>query len=128
MLWPLGKLEGEQTSEEAWNRYAGFVRIGYDAAKEAFSDINVIVHIDNAYMYRDWFWTNLAEHGGKWDMIGLSHYPMMFEWCQKPWMEMNQLARKTAIPFSQLSSLLFDMEMKDLVCSAPGNTYFLPGH
>ncbi|MBO7429230.1 MAG: DNA-processing protein DprA [Paludibacteraceae bacterium] len=43
-------------------------------------------------------------------------------------MEMNQLARKTAIPFSQLSSLLFDMEMKDLVCSAPGNTYFLPGH
>ncbi|MBR5695876.1 MAG: DNA-processing protein DprA [Paludibacteraceae bacterium] len=43
-------------------------------------------------------------------------------------MDMNQLVRKTAIPFSQLSSLLFDMEMKDIVCSAPGNIYFLPRH
>ena len=92
MLWPMGRIDGEETTDEAWDRYAGLTRAGYDAAKEAFSDINVIVHIDNAYMYRDWFWTNLAEHGGKWDMIGLSHYPMMFEWCQKPWQEMNQLA------------------------------------
>lgn len=40
-------------------------------------------------------------------------------------MDMNQLSRKTQIPFGQLSSLLFDMEMKDLVCSAPGNRYYL---
>ena len=43
-------------------------------------------------------------------------------------MDMNQLVRKTQIPFGQLSSLLFDMEMKDLVCSAPGNSYFLSRH
>ncbi|MBR5373728.1 MAG: DNA-processing protein DprA [Paludibacteraceae bacterium] len=43
-------------------------------------------------------------------------------------MDMNQLVRKTQIPFGQLSSLLFDMEMKDLVCSAPGNSYFLSKH
>lgn len=43
-------------------------------------------------------------------------------------MDMNQLSRKTQIPFGQLSSLLFDMEMKDLVCSAPGNRYILSRH
>lgn len=43
-------------------------------------------------------------------------------------MDMNQIVRKTQIPFGQLSSLLFDMEMKDIVCSAPGNMYFLPKH
>ncbi len=40
-------------------------------------------------------------------------------------MDMNQLTRTTQIPFGILSSILFDMEMKDIVSSAPGNTYFL---
>lgn len=40
-------------------------------------------------------------------------------------MEMNQIVRKSQIPFGQLSSILFDMEMKNLVGSAPGNVYFL---
>ena len=96
MLWPMGKLEKfllrGQTNESGWAHYAGFTAVGYDAAKEAFSDINVIVHIDNAFMYRDRFWYTLAEQGGKWDMIGLSHYPMMAAWSGKNWQEMNELA------------------------------------
>lgn len=40
-------------------------------------------------------------------------------------MDMNQLVRKTQISFKELSSLLFDMEMKELVRSAPGNRYSL---
>lgn len=40
-------------------------------------------------------------------------------------MDINQLTRTTQIPFGPLSSILFDMEMKDIVCSAPGNIYFL---
>lgn len=93
MLWPIAKLNGEATSPDAWDRYAGLTTTGYNAAKEAFSDITVIVHIDNAYERRDWFWSNLAAHGGKWDMIGLSHYPMMSAWNGgKSWQEMNQLA------------------------------------
>ena len=95
MLWPLGQLNGEATESEAWDCYAGFTTMGYKAAKEAFPDITVIVHIDNAYERRDWFWQSLAAHGGKWDMIGLSHYPMMSAWNGgKSWQEMNELAEE----------------------------------
>lgn len=90
MLWPMGKVNKE---EGEWEHYAGFTAMGYDAAKEAFPDITVIVHVDNAYEQRDWFWTQMAAHGGKWDMIGLSHYPMMSAWNGgKTWQEMNELA------------------------------------
>ena len=93
MLWPVGQLIYEDNNANGcWDRYAAFTRIGYEAAKEAFPDINVIVHVDNAYMYRDWFWRAMEEHGGKWDIIGLSHYPMMEAWSHKSWPEMNDLA------------------------------------
>ena len=97
MLWPMGKVEPLDVSSqpsEQWEHYAGFTAMGYQSAKEAFPDINVIVHIDNAYEYRDWFWEQLSAHGAKWDMIGLSHYPMMEAWCGKPWQEMNRLAEE----------------------------------
>jgi arabinogalactan endo-1,4-beta-galactosidase len=90
MLWPMGKVNKE---EGEWAHYAGFTAMGYKSAKEAFPDITVIVHVDNAYEQRDWFWAQMAAHGGKWDMIGLSHYPMMSAWNGgKTWQEMNELA------------------------------------
>lgn len=92
MLWPMGKVNRE---EGHWAQYAGLTAVGYDAAKEAFSDIIVIVHVDNAYEQRDWFWESMHAHGGKWDMIGLSHYPMMSAWNGgKSWQEMNELAEE----------------------------------
>ena len=92
MLWPLGQVKG---AEGNWREYAGFTRVGYEAAKEAFSDIIVIVHVDNAYERRDWFWESMQAYGGKWDMIGLSHYPMMSAWNGgKTWQEMNELAQE----------------------------------
>ncbi len=102
MLWPMGKVskptptlpKGKEI-DEAWGHYAGFTRVGYEAAKEAFSDIIVIVHVDNAYERRDWFWESMHANGGKWDMIGLSHYPMMSAWNGgKSWQEMNELAEE----------------------------------
>lgn len=95
MLWPVGKVERltdermNGLTDEGWIHYAGFTTVGYNAAKEAFPDINVIVHVDNAYMYRDWFWRALEAYGGQYDMIGLSHYPMMGEWSGLSWQEMN---------------------------------------
>ena len=101
MLWPMGKvkeLESEGVKEltnEGWTHYAGFTAMGYKAAKEAFPDITVIVHVDNAYERRDWFWESMQAYGGKWDMIGLSHYPMMSAWNGgKSWQEMNELAEE----------------------------------
>ena len=94
MLWPIGQLVDEDdNSNGCWDRYAGLTTAGYDAAKEVFPDITVIVHVDNAYERRDWFWNAMDKHGGKWDMIGLSHYPMMSAWNGgKSWIEMNELA------------------------------------
>ena len=98
MLWPLGKVERlkvKSERDEGWTHYAGFTRVGYEAAKEAFPDITVIVHVDNAYERRDWFWESMQAYGGKWDMIGLSHYPMMSAWNGgKTWQEMNELAEE----------------------------------
>ena len=98
MLWPMGRVgEGRMAKgeREAWDRYAGLTAMGYKAAKEAFENITVIVHVDNAYEYRDWFWNAMKEHGGKWDMIGLSHYPMMSAWNGgHTWQQMNELAEE----------------------------------
>ena len=92
MLWPMGKVERDKGN---WSQYAGLTAMGYAAAKEIFPDIQVIVHVDNAYEQRDWFWQAMKEHGGKWDMIGLSHYPMMSAWNGgKSWQEMNSLAEE----------------------------------
>ena len=92
MLWPMGKVE---KADGNWDHYAGFTRVGYEAAKEVFPDITVIVHVDNAYERRDWFWESMRSHGGRWDMIGLSHYPMMSSWSgNKTWQEMNELAEQ----------------------------------
>ena len=96
MLWPIGLVTdnlSDPDNQQAWDRYAGFTAAGYKAAKEVFPNIIVIVHVDNAYEQRDWFWQAMSEHGGLWDMIGLSHYPMMSAWNGgKSWQEMNELA------------------------------------
>ena len=103
MLWPMGKVNGGGLTDEGvngltddgWRHYAGFTAMGYKAAKEAFPDITVIVHVDNAYERRDWFWESMQAYGGQWDMIGLSHYPMMSAWNgDKTWQEMNELAEE----------------------------------
>lgn len=96
MLWPIGLLtDKDDNSNGCWDRYAGLTTAGYNAAKQVFPEITVIVHVDNAYERRDWFWQAMHEHGGKWDMIGLSHYPMMSAWNGgKSWQEMNELAEE----------------------------------
>lgn len=111
MLWPIGKLVYEDNNANGcWDRYANFTKIGYNAAKEAFHDIQVIVHVDNAYEYREWFWRAMEEHGGKWDMIGLSHYPMMAAWSGKTWPEMNDLAE------TNVRQLIRDFHCPVMIC------------
>ena len=99
MLWPVGRvtdlsLPSDTSSLNHWDEYAGFTAVGYKAAKEAFPDITVIVHVDNAYLYRDWFWKAMEQHGGLFDMIGLSHYPMMTAWSGISWQEANRRAEE----------------------------------
>lgn len=103
MLWPVGRVMDLSTPRDSaaetpvvnhWNEYAGLTATGYKAVKEAFPAATVIVHVDNAFMYRDWFFRAMEEHGGRFDMIGLSHYPMMTEWSGIPWQEANRRAEE----------------------------------
>ena len=102
MLWPVGRVVDLSSPQDTthtplanhWDEYAGFTASGYKAVKEAFPDAQVIVHVDNAFMYRDWFFRAMEAHGGQFDMIGLSHYPMMSAWSGIPWQEANRRAEE----------------------------------
>ena len=93
MLWPMGQLwDSNGDTPNGWKNYAVLTTVGYDACKAVFPEALVIVHIDNAYENNNWFFRKLKYHGGKFDIIGLSHYPMMKQWSGKDWDEMNELA------------------------------------
>ena len=70
MLYPLGKYENGEN-------YAALTTAGYEAAKSVYPDCKVIVHIDTGSrldLYQRIF-PVLNRYGGKYDMIGMSHYP-----------------------------------------------------
>ncbi len=71
MLWPMGRIETEPA------QYAGFILAGYDAVKSVFPESIVIVHLDRGHcpdLY-DYNLDIILNHGGKFDMIGMSLYP-----------------------------------------------------
>ncbi|MCQ2347361.1 MAG: arabinogalactan endo-1,4-beta-galactosidase, partial [Paludibacteraceae bacterium] len=95
MLWPMGQLWTSQGDiKDGWKNYARMTKVGYDAVKSVFPSAQVIVHIDNAHEDNTWFFRKMKQNGGKFDIIGLSHYPMMREWSGKEWEEMNRLAEQ----------------------------------
>ena len=60
-----------------WKNLGAFITTGYEAVKAVCPDAIVIVHLDNGYdqgLYQ-WFFDELKNNGGKWDMIGMSIYP-----------------------------------------------------
>lgn len=91
MLWETGRLYNDKGEiAGGWSNYAALTTAGYDAVKSVFPDAQVIVHIDNAYQDNTWFFDKLKANGGKFDMIGLSHYPMTNS--QMTWKAMNSAA------------------------------------
>lgn len=74
-LWPMGRIDVGDMSNIA--NYAALTTAGYDAVKSVYPDAKVIVHIDNGFdnpTYNTIF-DGLREHGGKFDVIGMSVYP-----------------------------------------------------
>ena len=70
-LWPVGR------AEENMRQYAGLTDAGYAAVKEVYPQAEVIIHLDGGcdpYRY-DFIFDGLAQHGARYDMIGLSVYP-----------------------------------------------------
>ena len=74
MLWPAGQLW--TTSGDIPDGRAHFARLlnaGYDAAKQVFPSVMVLVHVDNAYEDNAWWFEQVKAAGGKFDVIALSH-------------------------------------------------------
>lgn len=79
MLFDYGKIDFTKSGTARFASYTPLSNVAYDAVKEVFPEAYVIVHLggtENA----DWFFTDFKASGGKFDMIGLSHYPTESEW------------------------------------------------
>lgn len=116
MMWSSGQLWTESKDiENGWSNYAGLSNAGYDAVKSVFADAAVIVHQNNAWEDLDWWFSKFKTAGGKFDMIGLSHYPQAEQ--DKTWATVNQLA------LSHIKSLADTYKCKVMICETGVKTY-----
>ncbi len=71
MLWEHGRASNNMQN------YAWLVNSGYDAAKEIFPNVPVIIHLANCHDNANfrWIFDGLVNNGGKFDIIGASAYP-----------------------------------------------------
>jgi len=79
MLNPLGKIDWNLSGTARYTSYVALSNAGYDAVKEVLPDAQVIIHLGGTENAK-WFFTDFKAAGGKFDMIGLSHYPTTAEW------------------------------------------------
>ena len=75
MIFDEGKIDWSKSGAAAWAGYVALSNAGYDAVKAVLPQAQVIVHIDKGPDDNAWFFRDFKKYGGKFDMIGLSHYP-----------------------------------------------------
>lgn len=83
MIWEMGEIDWNKSGKARYANYVALSNAGYDAVKDILPNAYVIVHIADAYSaadYQGWFYKEFKEAGGKFDMIGLSHYPDWTDW------------------------------------------------
>lgn len=80
MIFNEGKIDWSKSGSAAWSGYIALSNAGYDAVKSVFPNAKVIVHIDRGPEDNVWFYNSFKQYGGKFDMIGLSHYPDWANW------------------------------------------------
>jgi arabinogalactan endo-1,4-beta-galactosidase len=76
LLWPEGKASTNMAN------FATLINSGYDAVKFVSPTSKVIVHVSNGWdnaLFR-WLFDGLKDHGGKWDVTGMSLYPSPANW------------------------------------------------
>lgn len=76
MLWPTGQLWDEKGDRPGgWQRYVTLSNACHQVVKEVSPQAITIVHLNNAHEDHSWWLQRFKAEGGKFDMIGLSHYP-----------------------------------------------------
>ena len=79
MMNPLGKIDWNKSGSARYTNYVALSNTGYNAVKEVLPNAQVIIHLGGTENAK-WFFTEFKAAGGKFDMIGLSHYPTTAEW------------------------------------------------
>jgi len=95
MLWDKGKITWSGSTSSGWDSYAALSNAGYDAVKKVFPSAEVIVHLNHAYEDNEWWFTSFKNAGGKFDAIGLSHYPQTDN-SSSSWTDLNKSAASNA--------------------------------
>lgn len=95
MIWDSGRLDWNKSGSALWEGYVALSNAGYEAVKAELPGALVIVHIDKGPDDNAWFFKAFKQYGGKFDMIGLSHYP------ESSWQNENA---KTAANVQSLAS------------------------
>ena len=75
MIFEEGRIDWNKSGSAAWAGYVTLSNAAYEAVKKVLPDAQVIVHIDKGPDDNAWFFRDFKKYGGKFDMIGLSHYP-----------------------------------------------------
>lgn len=75
MVWDSGKIDWNKSGSARYTGYVALSNAGYEAVHEVLPEAKVIVHIDKGPDDNAWFYREFKAAGGKFDMIGLSHYP-----------------------------------------------------
>lgn len=76
MLHPLGKVQDKTASN-----FVKFLNAGHQAVKEVYPSAKVILHISNgqdAGLF-DWFFSLMKDNNARYDIIGMSLYPVWWE-------------------------------------------------
>lgn len=83
MVGDFGAIDWNKSGSAQYTNYVTLSNAGYDAVKAVFPNATVIVHFANAYSLADyncWLPTAFKDAGGKFDMLGVSHYPDASKW------------------------------------------------
>lgn len=76
MLWPHGKVQGN-----AAGQFISFINSGYSMVKANYPSAKVIIHVSNGHDSGlfSWFFNLMALGNARYDIIGMSLYPLWWE-------------------------------------------------